>query len=202
MQPLRIFYGNRGERRSTMNDREIIRLYFERNESAITETQKNYGRYLKKIAFNILGNTDDCDECLNDTYFCIWNKIPPASPENFTAFAAKIAREKAIDIYRKKSSLKRTGNFAASLEELSECIPDSFSTEAQVNLKELGNEISEFLKEQTSENCDIFMKRYFHCYSLKEISDFHKINITSLKSRLHRMRKDLKKHLEKEGFDV
>jgi len=185
-----------------MNDSEIIRLYFERNESAITETQKNYGRYLKRIAFNILGNNSDCEECLNDTYFCIWNKIPPAIPENFTAFAAKIVREKAIDIYRKKSSLKRTGNFAASLDELSDCIPGNFNTDAQVDSKELGNKISEFLKEQASENCDIFMKRYFYCYSLKEIADFHQISITSLKSKLHRMRKGLKKYLEKEGFDV
>ena len=66
-----------------MRDHEIIELYWARNESAITATAEKYGSYCHTIAYNILRNKEDAEECANDTYLGAWNSIPPQRPEPF-----------------------------------------------------------------------------------------------------------------------
>ena len=73
-----------------MEDSHIVGLYWERSESAINETQKKYGNLCKHIAFRILGNHEDSDECVNDTYLKAWNSIPPQKPNSLTAYLGRI----------------------------------------------------------------------------------------------------------------
>lgn len=89
-----------------MNDSSIIALYWQRNESAISETAKKYGGYCKKIALNILQNEQDAEECVNTAFFKAWEKIPPEKPDIFSAFLARITRNAALDTYRKNCSQK------------------------------------------------------------------------------------------------
>ena len=115
-----------------MEDLKIIELFFERNENAISETERKYGPYLLKIAYNILFDSEDSKECVNDTYMKAWNHIPPQKPKFLSTFLAKITRSLAIDIFRKKNTEKRgNSEFALSLSELDECIPDKFSAESE-----------------------------------------------------------------------
>lgn len=90
-----------------MQDDKIVELYWKREETAIAATEKKYGAYLMKIAYNILADIEDSRECVNDTYLKTWNCIPPYRPEALSAFLAKIARQTAIDIFRRKTSKKR-----------------------------------------------------------------------------------------------
>ena len=69
-----------------MNDNDIMELYMTRSESAIAETAKKFGSYCKTIAMNILSNTEDSDECVNDVYLATWNAIPPEKPAVFHGF--------------------------------------------------------------------------------------------------------------------
>ena len=50
-----------------MEDAEIINLYWNRQEKAIYETNKKYGRYCNTISFNILQDNEEAKECVNDT---------------------------------------------------------------------------------------------------------------------------------------
>ena len=112
-----------------MKDEEIIDLFFARNEEAISETEKKYGKYCSYIANNILKNKEDTDECVSDTYLNAWNTIPPQRPSIFKAFLGKITRNLALNLYKKDHTQKRYHGIAIAIDELAECIPDEFDIE-------------------------------------------------------------------------
>ena len=186
-----------------MDDSKIIELYFARNESAISETESKYGRYLSKIAYNVLFDLEDSEECVNSTYMKAWNSIPPQKPNVLSTYLGKITRRLAIDVFRKKHSEKRgKSEYALSLSELDECIPDSSLPEKEFEEKILAESISRFLGTLGKENRDIFICRYYYADSVKEIASFFGASEAKIKSSLFRSRKALKEHLLKEGFSV
>lgn len=186
-----------------MEDLKIIELFFERKECAIAETERKYGRYLSKIAYNILFDKEDSEECVNDTYMKAWNAIPPQRPKILSTFLGKITRRLAIDVFRKKNAEKRgKSEFASSLSELDECIPDNFSAEKEFEYNLLSENINSFLASLSKENRDIFVCRYFYSDSIKEIASFFGTSESKIKSSLFRSRKILKEQLLKEGFDL
>ncbi|WP_049962792.1 sigma factor [Ruminococcus sp. HUN007] len=121
-----------------MEDEAIIRLYQERSEAAIAETELKYGSYCRKIADGILGDKGEVEECMNDMFMSLWNSIPPVVPRIFRAFAAKITRNLALKMYEKKKTLKRDhGQVSQTIEELAECIASGENTQAHVEHKEV-----------------------------------------------------------------
>ncbi len=186
-----------------MLDEEIVELYWERNESAIGETQTKYGRYLNTIAYNILADTEDSEESVNDTYMAAWNSMPPHKPTVLSAYLGKITRRIAIDIYRRKNSLKRRDSqYTVSLEELSECISGGNMPEESVAAKELAGTINTFLKTLSKEARTVFVGRYYFMDSLKDIAKYCGMRESKVKTLLFRTRAGLKSFLEKEGFQV
>lgn len=182
-----------------MEDSKIVELYWERNETAISETQEKYGKYLSKIAYNILADIEDSKESVNDTYLRAWNSIPPHKPERLAAFLSKITRQTSIDIYRKKTSKKRVGSeYALSLEELFDCASSDGNPEKEVDASLLSAAINDWLL-STSENYrKAFICRYFHFDSIKDIANHLEMSESKVKTLLYRARLDLRKHLEKE----
>ena len=186
-----------------MDDAKIVQLYFERNEQAIQETADKYGNYCISIAKNILGNNEDAEECVNDTYLNTWNSIPPHKPAVLSAYLGKIARESAIDTYRKKNTSKRRlSEYTLALDEISECVSGNESTESTVDAKLLGKEISRYLRSVSEEKRRIFVLRYYRCDSVRVIAEKTDMSQAKVKSILHRTRNGLKKHLAKEGFEL
>lgn len=188
-----------------MDDKEIIALYQSRDESAIKQTEKKYSGYLTKIALNVLGNFQDGEECVNDTYFKAWNTIPPNIPAVLKLFLGKITRELSIDRLRMKTSKKRGGRFKnqyeLSLDELSECAGAGDVTE-QAELSELVESIEKFLRRLRDDERDMFVCRYYFCDSINEIAGYFGVNVSKVKNTLFRVRKELKKHLESEGYVI
>ncbi len=185
-----------------MTDENLIKLYWERDKSAIKETKDKYGKYLFKIAYNILSDYEDSEESVNDTYFKIWNRIPPQRPESFTAFIAKIIRENSIDILRKSKRKMRKSEYITAISELEELALEKDTPESVSDMEELAEAISRFLREQTNENRTIFVQRYFYLDSLKAVSSHLGLSEAKIKSSLFRMRKKLKIYLEEEGFYI
>ena len=173
-----------------MEDRQIVILYLNRSESAISETKNKYGQYILKIAMNILSNMSDSLECENDTYLSTWNSIPQKEPENLKAFVAKIARNLSLDMYRKKHAEKRGGNTDVLLSELEDCVPDSFLL------------INDFLKSQKKEKRVMFVKRYWYGESISDISNEMGFSESKVATSLFRTREALKEYLEKEGVSI
>ncbi len=186
-----------------MEDNQIVQLFLDRDERALSESKKKYDRYLMKIAFNILYNNEDAEESVNDTYFSAWNSIPPNHPEILSSFLGKITRRQAIDIYRKHHAGKRIpSEFVTSLDELAECVSDGSEVFDNLEAKRLGESISNFLREQTEESRNLFIGRYYFADSLKDVAAYYCMTESKAKMILFRTRQKLKEYLEKEGFEI
>ena len=144
-----------------MEDNSIIQLYLDRNESAITETDRKYKEYLFRISYNILSHSEDSLECINDTYFRAWNSIPPQIPHKLSAFLGKITRNLSLDRYRKVNASRRIpDNITVSLDELSECIPDASDTSKVVDDMHLTQILDDFLSGLKKRDRVVFVKKY------------------------------------------
>lgn len=184
-----------------MQDDQIVALYWQRDENAIRETEQKYGRYLSKIAYNILSDIEDSKECVNDTYLKAWDSIPPHKPGALAAYLGKITREHAIDIFRTRNRKKRQASeYALSLSELDECISDTVSTEQSADLHLLSEAMNSYLSSLSKEARITFVGRYYYMDSLKEIAAYCGMSESKVKSMLYRTRQGLKIYLKQEGF--
>lgn len=182
-----------------MEDNKLINLYWNRNEKAISETDKKYGNYCRKISYNILYNIEDSEECVNDTYLNAWNAIPDDRPEIFSAYLAKITRNLSINLYNRKRTKKRgSGEVEVVLNELENIIPDKNNVEKEIESKLITEKLNEFLWSLKKEHRIIFVRRYWYVDSIVEISKRMLISESKIKSILFRTRIKLKDYLEKE----
>lgn len=183
-----------------MEDRQIVALFEQRNAAAIRETQQAYGRQLHTIAMAVLRDELDAEECVSDGLLRAWNVIPPQKPAFLGAFLSKIVRQLAIDRLRAREADKRGGGeYLLSLEELSECVG---GVETAFDEATLTQAIGEYLKTVPAEARWMFLRRYFHFDSIKDIAKARAVTQSKVKSTLFRTRKGLREYLEKEGFDL
>ena len=188
-------------RRESMEDSKIIELFFARNEEAVSACEEKYGTYCRNIAKNILQSEEDAEECFSSACFAVWNSIPPKIPEKLGAYIGRITHNIAVNRFRKNSRKKRgSGETEAAFEEIEECIPDKAETEKAAESAELTAAIEKFLYSNAKEKRNIFIRRYWYMYSVEEIAKTYGISESKTKSVLFRMRKELKKYLEKEGL--
>lgn len=184
-----------------MDDREIILRYWNRDESAIAATADKYGSWLERLAYAILNDREDSAESVNDTYFATWNSIPPHRPDVFRAFLAKLTRQISISRLRRVTAQKRGGGqYTAALEELGDCVSGGEDPQCHVELDELGEAISRWLREQPPKVRALFLRRYFYCESLTEAARACAMGEGAAKSALHRARAGLRGYLEQEGY--
>ena len=184
-----------------MEDREIVDLYWQRSDLAISETDRKYGRYCRAIAFNICGSDEDAEECVNDTWFRAWNRMPSERPAALSAFLGCITRNLAINTIKAKNRLRRGGGEAAlALDELSECLPGGRSPEQIVEEKELEKAIGRFTADLPETERMIFVLRYFYLAPVADIAEKLQCGQGKVKSSLFRTRKKLRERLVKEGL--
>ncbi len=184
-----------------MDDREIVSLYWQRDERAIHETAAQYGAYCMRISKNILQDPFRSEENVNDAYMQLWNSIPPHRPQSLTAFLGKITRNLALNKYKAAQAQKRAAdNFSVSLEELDVCTPSRIQTEDEVGVAGLSRSISAFLRSQSAPARNVFICRYFYCDSVADIAERFGYSQSKVKSMLMRTRERLRLHLEKEGY--
>lgn len=184
-----------------MLDRQIVDLYWERNEDAIRKTEQKYGSYLHKVAYNILADYEDSKECVNDTYLAAWNSMPTNRPSVLSTYLGKIVRQISIDVFRKKQALKRNASeYAISLEELGDSFSDGSTPEDTLNVKLLDAAINQFVRTLSKDAQIAFVGRYYFFDSLGDIAGYSGMSENKVKSVLYRTRKKLKEHLVKEGL--
>lgn len=185
-----------------MTDTEIIQLYWQRDESAVSETDIAYGTYCRTIAGNILQCDEDTEESVNDTYFAVWNSLPPDWPDCLKAYIGCLCRRISISAYRRGTAKKRGGcQSEIAIEELSAYLPDKDgSPETTVELKELAAALSTFLRSLPDRERNVFMARYWYVMPINDISARLSLNINTVKTILRRTRQKLARYLEKEGL--
>ena len=189
--------------RLPVSDEQIIELYWKRDEIAIRETDLKYRKYLMKVAYNILRDKLDCEECLNDTYVGVWNAIPPARPHGLKAFLTTVMRRIAINRYhsnRKKGSIP--SEMTVSLSELEGILTLQETPEDAYDAVRLGEIITEFVQDLPKRGRYIFMSRYYVAETVDRIARDLGVSRSTVHKELAAIRRDLKEKLEKEGYTV
>ena len=182
-----------------MKDRYIIKLFIERSEAAIEETKIKFGRLIYSVAYHIVQDRMDAEECESDTYLGAWNTIPPVLPENLKAYLLRIARNLALKQYRHDHTAKRDKGLKVSLDELECCMEDTSIRESEAE-EELSECINVFLSELEPRARKVFVLKYWYFASVKEIMEECDMSKSAVESMLFRVRKRLKERLEKEGY--
>lgn len=186
-----------------MTDESIVRLYWDRNEDAITETDRKYGSYCFSISYNILCNKEDSEECVNDTYDRAWNSMPPQKPAILSAFLGKIVRNISFNRYKENTALKRGGHqMDVILEELSEIASDNPGPEDAVLEEELTKAINDFLKGLPVDKRVMFVRRYWYSDDISSIAQRMRMNENSVVVSIRRIRIKLHDYLAERGFDL
>lgn len=185
-----------------MEDKQIIELYFQRNETAISETANKYGAFCHKIAMNILSIREDAEECVNDTYHSVWNQIPPTNPNSFRAFLGRITRNLSISRFRTLRAQKRYAGMELMLSELEECIPTQNTVESTIESKELTHYINEWLTALPEQDAILFLRRYWFGDSVKDLAQKTNTTAAKMAQTMLRLRKSLKAYLEQKGVTL
>ena len=184
-----------------LDDEKIVELYWKREEKAISETDRKYRHYLYTVAFNILHNELDCEECLNDTYLGTWNAIPPARPTFFQIFISRIMRNTAVVRYKKNSAAKRIpSEMTVSLDELKNYVPYDNSVEHDYAVFQIARLLSQYLRSLPERRAFIFVCRYYCSDTIQNISQMLHISDSTVVRELNAAREGLKKLLIKEGY--
>lgn len=178
-----------------MDDREIVRLFYQRSERAIAELSAKYGALCLKIAYNILNDVQDAEECVNDAYLGAWNTIPPQDPDPLRSYICRIVRNLALKKWRSNSAQKRGGGFEVPLSELEGCLPDN-SLDERFSANELTEQINAFLATLSCDDRVMFVRRYWFGAPLAEIGTAFGITEHNASVRLGRIRKKLRNYLD------
>ena len=184
-------------------DEQIIDLFWKRDENAIQETDTKYGKYLYKIAYQILHDNADCEECRNDAYLGIWNAIPPARPSHFQAFISQIMRRIAINCYKKQNSQKRVpSELTVCMDDLLETLHSPSTVEEDYHAEELGKAINRYVAELPQKRRYIFIERYYFASPVSSIAKELKLTESSIYKELTGIKQDFKQYLERNGFTI
>lgn len=182
-----------------MDDASIISLFLDRDEQAIAEMKRKYGKLCYYVAGNILSQYEDTEECVNSAYYEIWNNIPPDNPNDFRSYLCRIVRNIAINRLKYLSAEKRNPQFTVSIDEISETVPSD--DDKRVSDDALADAISRFLRTQDEKHRNVFIRRYWLGDSLAQIAANYGMNEKTVATYLFRSRKKLKAFLQKEGYD-
>lgn len=186
-----------------MEDRQIIDLYWARSQQAIAQSDQKYGAYCRAISMNVLGQREDAEECVSDTWLHAWNAMPPQRPAILQAFFGKLIRNLSLDRWRRAHAAKRGGGQTAlALEELEGCLPAGGAVDEALNADETARVISRFLRDLSPQDRLLFVRRYWYLDDIGVLA--HRFGMTQgqVKSRLYRVRQRLRPVLEKEGICV
>ena len=187
------------ERGDNMDDKQIVALYFDRNEQAIAETETKYGKYCYAIAIGVLSMHEDAEESVNDTWIDAWNSMPPHRPSILSTFLGKITRRIAIDKWRHRTAEKRGGGeIPLVLDELEDCIAHDSDVEKTLEKKRLEEVINRFVHKLPEKDQKVFLCRYFYMDSIESICRQFGFSESKVKSILHRTREKLRRVLREE----
>ena len=186
-----------------MDDAKIVQMYFDRDEQAIPATADKYGNYCTSIANNILGNHEDAEECVNDTYLNTWNAIPPHRPKMLSTFLGKIVRNLAFNRYKHNTADKRGGGeITAVLDELAGCVSGNEDTAQAYEYKELVAAINNFLSTLSAHKRNIFVCRYWYTDSISDIAARYNMTYAAVSMELNRLRTKLHNYLIERGYEL
>ncbi len=191
------------KRETVIADEQIVELYWERDDRAIKLTDEKYGRLLFRIAYNILQDRLDCEECQNDTYLGIWNSIPPHRPSVFSTFIIKIMRNTALKKYEERKAKKRApSEMTVCIDDLRDALQSEDTPQKEYLAKELGRIINDYISQLTERQRYIFIGRFYMGDKLEAIAEKLGVNVSTVHREIEKMKLGLRAYLERNDVNV
>ena len=125
---------------------QILDMYFNRNQQAVSATSQMYGAKLTRFADTMIAH-EDALECVNDTYIAAWNKIPPERPMRFLSWLYRVCRNIVCDRIDWNNASKRNSNMNCMLDELADMSGRSKSS-VKTTLFRIRAELKKYLDEE------------------------------------------------------
>ena len=185
-----------------MEDAAIIELFWARNEEAIRETRTKYGTYCYAIARRLLGSPEDAEDCVSDTWHAAWNAMPPERPNSLRAWLGRVTRNLSLARWNREHRQKRDRGLTDLLSELEDCLPSRETAETALEARELGRALEDWLSSLPREDRRLFLRRYWYGVSLQDLAAAAGTRPEQLAQKMLRLRRSLRKALEKEGIDL
>lgn len=185
-----------------MDDKDIVTLYHQRDERAIRESERKYGSYCRSIARNLLDAREDAEECVSDTWYAAWTRMPPELPQCLRAFLGRITRNLSISRFRANRAHKRYDGMEVLLSELDDCVPDARGVEETADRNRLSGLISGWLDALPEDDRALFVRRYWYGDAVKDLAQRQGCTANQMAQRMLRLRRELKAFLESEGVCV
>lgn len=182
-----------------MEDKQILDLLWQRSEQAIDALIGRFGSLLHRICMNILGDPQDAQECVNDTYMAVWNAIPPKRPNPLTPFVCRTGKNIALNRLRRNTAQKRNSQYDLSLDELEPYLGTA-AVDETLDARELGQLVDRFLGSVKRDNRVIFLRRYWFGDSVTSIAQEMGMTENAVSVRLNRTREQLRTYLQKAGY--
>lgn len=183
-----------------MEDREIVALYWARDERALSETDAKYGAFCRAVALDLLSVREDAEECVNDAYHAAWRSMPEERPDKLRAWLGRVVRNLSVDRWRRNRRQKRYAGMETLLSELDDCVPSAENVERTVEAAELGRAIDTWLRTLRADDATLFLRRYWNGTPLQTLAEERGVAPNKLAQRMYRLRLGLKDALEKEGY--
>lgn len=185
-----------------MKDSQIVKLFFDRDEHALDLVEAQYGNVIHSISLNTLGNEQDAEECINDTYMALWHSIPPASPDSLYAFVCKVARNVSFNRLRYNSASRRRSENTVCLDDVADFLPDGKLIDDELEEDELSRLLNSWLESLDTERRYIFMRKYWYMDSAETIGRALGISASAVYLRIGRMKKQLYRYLKERGVTL
>ena len=182
-------------------DGTILRLLLARDEQAVVLAERRYGRLCRSVAYRILGDMQDADECVNDALMKLWQSVPPTQPRSMTAYLSGITRNLALDRLSARNAEKRGGaGHPAALDAPAAVSAASESPEDRLSAIALQEAMTRFLRALPRDARMVFLARYYAMLPVKEIAKQHSVTAGQVQMCLKRTKEKLRIYLKKEGL--
>lgn len=181
-----------------MDDRQIVRLFWERDEAAIAEAERKYGSLCLGIATRLLSDSEDARECVNEALYQAWSRIPPQRPEKLGPWLGRVVRNIAVSLWRRNHRQKRYNGLEQALSELEDCVPSRENIQQEIEGAELSERINRWLASLEKADRILFVRRYWYEIPLADLAKEAGMPPERLAQKMYRLRQGLKAFLEKE----
>lgn len=184
-----------------MTEEEIVRRLLERDESGLAALDAAYRDPAMSVAYRILQNREDAEECVQDGLQRIWESIPPKQPDRLRYYFITLVRNRALEVYRASHAQKRGGGAATvALEELAECVAGSEDVEREAEASQLVDALNRFLGTLPEKERNLFLRRYYYLEEPEALAARFHLSRRHVAVMLFRTRKKLQAFLKKEDY--
>lgn len=180
-----------------MDEQKALRELKRRNEKALIWFIDRYGAYVNTIIYHIIGSSmpgADIEEISSDVFFTLWRNAGKISHGKAKAYLGSVARNKA------KEHLRKAGMELPLEDDL--ILISGEDPEKTIQERELARFLRKAVLSMQHPEREIFIRYYYYYQPVSLIAGEMHINLSTVKTKLHRGRKRLKEILSEGGYTI